>query len=377
MKSEEYKSLMNSIHNLRKKVERIELNFDEPINGTVTLDDGEEIKIKETDTVDYILSLKRVVDNDGDYIFHPVKDTEKYLNEEKFLCYDHENKVALASHELAKGIFEFSYNYEELQEEFLLSKKRSDSKYLPLKTDYFRIAASRINEAAMALQLHQKHEKESPGYRAYFDSVCKILADAFRNDLNFMKNCMKKGKNTKLNILESIGKYASAVQNAQEVRAVFSPEGLRAETGIHIVLNMYRDYAEACVEPLNLLRVAYELSNGVAVPQNTMKAQENKATLLPVLGNLMDSYNPHLRNSESHLRTKFDHKNRKLLVTDRGGYSREYTYTEIIDMTNDLANNFLPGLMNGMIMESQTVMLILSVRSAEYIAALLAIDNIK
>jgi len=46
-------------------------------------------------------------------------------------------------------------------------------------------------------------------------------------------------------------------------------------------------------------------------------------------------------------------------------------------MTNDLANNFLPGLMNGMIMESQTVMLILSVRSAEYIAALLAIDNIK
>jgi hypothetical protein len=375
MKSSEFKRLLYSLYSLKKKVERINLRLGEQTKGTVTFDDGEEIVVCEPDTIDYLFSLKRIVDNDGDYVFHPMRDLEKYFSDEEFLCRDHDEKVVAASHELARGDFKFSYNLEELQEEFLLSNKRNDKKYLPLKTDYFRIAAYRMSEAATMLRLHEKNIEDSPEYRKHFDAVCRIVADAFRNDANFMKNFMNKGKSTKIDLLDSINKYASALQGAQEIRPVFQPEGLKAETGIRLILSIYRNYAEACVEPLNFLRISYEFSQGVSNPLTTKSAQENRDILLPVLKDLLNSYNPHLRNSESHLNTKLDHKNNKLLITDRGGYSQEYTYAEVIEMTNDLAHNFLPGLMNGITMESQTVMLILSARSAEYVAALLGVDN--
>lgn len=87
------------------------------------------------------------------------------------------------------------------------------------------------------------------------------------------------------------------------------------------------------------------------------------------MGDMLDCFNPHLRNSESHLNTRFNHKDRRTLISYRGGYSHEYTYSEITDMTNEIAHNLLPALIVGLTMESQVVMLILSTSYVEYISA--------
>lgn len=375
MHSEDYKALMDKLFNQKLKINKIDIKFGKSIHSKLTFDDNSILETEEDDASDYILTLKQGIDTDGDYVFRPVKDTERYFKEEEFLARDHDKKVVDATHELAEGKFKFSYNPDELQEEFIIAKNRNDKKYLPLKEDYFRIAAYRLNEAAILLELHKKHLKDSPEYEKHFLVVCKVVVTAFRNDSNFMKNFASRSKKTKLNLLESLNKYTSAVQGVQDIKPIFEPRGLKADTGIHLVLDAYRKYAEACVEPLNFLRIAHELNNGVTHPVEDKKAQENKAILISELGNMLDCFNPHLRNSESHLNTRFNHKDHKLLITDRGGYSQEYTYSEITEMTNELAHNLLPALMIGLTMESQVVMLILSSRSIEYISALLGIDN--
>lgn len=75
-------------------------------------------------------------------------------------------------------------------------------------------------------------------------------------------------------MLESLNKYLSAIQGNQDIKSLFEPNGLKAEVGIHLVLNAYRKYAEACVEPLNFLRIAHELNSGVVNPVDNKKAQE-------------------------------------------------------------------------------------------------------
>lgn len=375
MHSEDYKALMDKLFNQKHKINKIDIRFGESIRSKLTFDDSSILETEEDDANDYVLNLKQVIDRDGDFVFKPVIDTESYMNDEEFLARDHDEKMVAASHELAGGAFKFSYNPDELQEEFLMDKNRNDRKYLPLKDDYFRIAAYRMNEAGTILKLHEKHLKDSPEYEKQFLVVCKILSTAFRNDANFLKNFANRSRKAKLNLLESLNKYTSALQGAQDIKPIFEPSGIKADAGIHLVLDAYRKYAEACVEPLNFLRIAHELNTGITHPLVDKKAQENKAILMSEMGSILDCFNPHLRNSESHLNTRFNHKDHKLLITDRDNYSHEYTYSEITQMTNDLAHNLLPALIIGLTMESQVVMLILSTRSIEYISALLGIDN--
>lgn len=375
MKSQEYKDLMDALHNQKKKIDRIDISIGKSEHAKLTFADGSFLELTEGDAVNYVMQFKKGVDNDGDYVFRQIKDSEKYFKDEEFLYRNHGEKTVAAGHELAAGTFKFSYDVDELQKEFLLSKTRNDKKFEPLKRDYFYIAAHRLNENAAVLALHDKHMKTSKDYEKYFLAICKILSTAFRDDKNFIKNFARKDKKAKLDLFETMRKYASTLEYAKDVQPLFNSSGVPMNAGINLVLNTYRKNAEACVELLNFVRIAYEFNNGEDQPVNEKKAQVNKQILQPELATLLDCLDPHLRNSESHLKTQLDHENHKLIASDQGGYVAQYTYSEIVDMTNDLTHNLLPALMTAVMMESLVVMLILSYRSSEYITALIGIDN--
>lgn len=375
MASNDFKKVMHKIHNQKKKIEKIDIRLGNQEHIKLQFDDKTEIESTEHDVADYATSLKRGLDKDGDYVFREVKDLNKYFENEYFLFHDHDQKIADASHDFANGKFKFSYDVDKLQEEFLLSTDRRDPKYEPLKKDYFHIAAYRTNGAAMLLKLHEKHLKDSPEYKEYFLAVTTILSKAFRQDKNFIKNFANKNEKAKLNLLGSLNKYVSVLEHSKDMQKIFNPHGIEADAGTNLILDTCRRYTEASIEPLNFLRIAHELNQGEASPDNVKSASENKRILSTVLGSKLDCFDPDLRNSESHLDTVIDRKNHKVILTDEGGQQKEYSYTEIADLANCLMHNLLPALMIGLVMESQVVMLILSSRSTEYITALLGIDN--
>lgn len=376
MKSAEYVALMDALHNQKKKIEKIDIRAggnDE--QGNLTFTDGSTVKVTEDDCIMYLFHLKRGLDNDGDYVFRPIKDLNKYFDDEYFLAKDHDKKIADAFNGDPNSPFVFTYDVDKLQEQFLISKRRNSKKFEKLKTDYFQIAAYRMHESAATLALHETYQKQSSEYDKCFAAITKILATAFRNDENFIKNFAKKNKKAKLDLLHSINKYLATAESTQDLQKLFASGGVNADMGIRLVLQTYSQKAEACVELLNFVRIAYELNSGVEVPLDTKKAQENKQILAPELGSLLDCLDPHVRNSEAHLKTRIDKVNHKVHIADQDGYTADYTYQELIKMTNDLTHNLLPALMVGVVMEAQVTMVVLSSRSIEYITALLGIDN--
>lgn len=376
MSSDEYGVLMDTLHNQKKKIEKIDIHAgDKDERGDLTFIDGSTLTVMEPDCIDYLFQLKRGLDNDGDYVFRHIKDLNKYFDDEMFLAKNHKQKVADAFKGNPDNPFVFTYDVDKLQEEFLVSKRRNAKKFEPLRTDYFQIAAYRLHESAATLGLHQKYQQASKEYDHYFEGITKILATAFRNDKNFIKNFAKKNKKAKLNLLHSINKYLAATESAQDIQQLLGNGGVSSSMGIRLVLQTYSQRAEVCVELLNFVRIAHELNAGVETPIDNMKAQENKQLLVPELGSLLDCLDPHIRNSEAHLKTQIDKAEHKVHINDQDGYTAEYTYQEIIEMTNNLSNNLLPALLVSVVMEMQVMMVILSSQSVEYLTALLGIDN--
>lgn len=366
---------MDALHNQKKKVDKMEIRAgDKDEQGDLTFTDGSTMTVTQSDCIMYLFHLKRGLDNDGDYVFRHIKDLDKYFEDEYFLARDHDKKIAHAVRRSPDDPFVFTHDVDKLQEEFLLSKKRSAKKFEPLRTDYFHIAAYRMHESAAILALHKKYQQSSE-YDKYFESITKILATAFRNDQNFIKNFAKKSKKAKLDLLQSINKHLATTESAQDMQKLFVNGGVNADTGIRLVLQTYSQKAEACVELLNFVRIAHELNGGFETPLDNMKTQENKRLLASELGSLLDCLDPHIRNSEAHLKTRIDKDNHIVHISDQDGYTADYAYQELIKMTNDLTHNLLPALIVSVVMEAQLIMIVLSSRSLEYITALLGIDN--
>lgn len=376
MKSDDYKSLLYNLHNLKKKIEHIEVTLGKNEYATITFNDASVIQTTENDTITYITQLKRVLDKDGDFVFRRVKDTEKYINDEVMLYRDHDAKVRDADEELKSGTFSFAYNVDTLQEEFIVSKNRSQSKFEPLKQDYFHIAAYRVSEAGAAIALHENNKQRLSGYEKYYDKIVGILTQAFMADENFIKNYSKRSEKANFKLLDAIGNYITSLENMTSMGSLITPSGVAMDAGIRVVLDTYVKYVEASYEPINLLRIAFELNSGVDNPEPQKSGPENKQILDSLLHDELASYEPHLRNADAHLSYKIDMSTKKVNVTDRGGYSASYGFNEIIDMANTITHNLLPALVGAIVMQYETTILYLSTQSHEYIAALLSIDNL-
>jgi hypothetical protein len=382
MASKDFNDLMDLLFQKKQRIEKITTS----LNGNSTghthisfIGSTDTFSSKEPDVVTYTLHLRQTIDSDGNYELVAFKDIEQYYRDIDFLLGAEQPKLNLASRDITEGRYRFDFDPDELVGEFLLSRNRELKKFSKLKSEHFHIAAHCMNAAAYALQQYEQLRVKTPGLESYHQAIDKVYMKAFRSNPNFVKNYIQHKTTNDFNLVNFMVQVRAVTQHVDVMKTVFSKGGMHVNQGIHLLLDTYRKYAEACVKPLNFLRIGLEIANGDPCPKRTKGAEANKVILQPALGTLLDCYDPRIRNSESHLSTEVDTENGQVLFYDDSNGKHEflvkYSFIELADMTNKLQHNLFLALIFTAYLEWRTMLLVITLKSLEYKLALLKVGN--
>lgn len=382
MASKDFENLMDLLFNKRQRIEKFTINFNGDGTGQAHISfigSADTISSKEPDVVKYALHLRKTIDSDGNYELVAFKDIDQYYRDVDFLLDAEQSKFNQACRDLAETRYTFDFDPDVLIEEFLLSHNRKARKFSKLKSEHFHIAAHCMNAAAHALKQYEQMKSKAPGFEYYHQAIEKVYMKAFRNDPNFVKNYIQHKTTNDFNLVNFMTQVRSITQHLELVKTIFPKDGMPGNQGIQLLLDTYRRYAEACVKPLNFLRIGQEIASGDPRPERTKSAEENRAILQPTLGSILDCYDPGIRNSESHLSTEVDATNEQVLFykDDKGhrAFLVKYSFAVLANMTNELQHNLFPALAFTAYMEWRTMLLVITCKSHEYKLALLKIDN--
>lgn len=365
MASKDFEHLMDMLFKQGQRIEKVTTN----LNG----DDTEQAHISfigatdtfsstEPDVVKYTLHLRHTIDSDGNYELVAFKDLEQYYRDVDFLLVGEQPKLQQAYRDLAESRYAFDFDPDRLIEEFLLSHNRTSRKFLKLKSEYFHLAAYCMNAAGHALQQYELLKSKTPGFEVYHHTIEKVYMKAFRSDPNFVKNYIQHKTTNDFNLVNFMTQVRAITQHIELMKTIFPKEGMPGNQGIQLLLDTYRRCAEACVKPLNLLRIGQEIASGDPCPKRKKSAEENRAILQSALGSILDCYDPRIRNSESHLSTEVDASGGQVLFykDDKGQHEFlvKYSFAELANMTNELQHNLFPALAFTAYMEWRTMLLI-------------------
>jgi hypothetical protein len=383
MASKDFMDLMDLLFKKNLRIEKITVS---PYSGGTGythisfVDSVDTFSSTEPDVVKYALRIRQTIDSDGNYELVAYNDLEQYYRDIDFLMLaDQRKQIQQAHQDLVEGRYVFDFDPDVLIEEFLLSNNRKSKKFLKLKTKYFYIAAYCLDAAAHAMGQYEQMKSKSPGLESYHQAIDTIYMKAFRNDPNFVKNYLRHKTTNDFNLMHFMTQVRAITQHLELMKTIFSKGGMHVDQGIYFLLDSYRKSAEACVKPLNLLRIGQEIVDGNPNPKRTKSAAANRALLQPVLGSILDCYDPRIRNSESHLSTEVDAANGQVLFYKYAKGHREllvkYSFAELADMTNEVQHNLFPALVFTAYIEWRTMLLIIATDSLEYKLALLKIGN--
>ena len=383
MASKDFKDLMDLLFKKNLRIEKITVS---PFSGGTGhthisfVGSTDTFSSTESDVVNYALHIRQTIDSDGNYELVAYNDLEHYYRDIDFLMLtDQRQQIQQAHHDLVERRYTFDFDPDELIEEFLLSSNRKSKKFLKLKTEYFYIAAYGLDAAAHAVGQYEQMKSKLPGLESYHQAIDKVYMKAFRSDPNFVKNYLRHKTTNDFNLMHFMTQVRAITQHIELMKTIFSKGGMHVNQGIHLLLDSYRRSAEACVKPLNLLRIGQEIADGNPNPKRTKSAAANRAILQPVLGSILDCYDPRIRNSESHLSTEVDTKNGQVLFYKDARGHREllvkYSFADLASMTNEIQHNLFIALVFTAYMEWRTMLLIITTDSLEYKLALLKIGN--
>lgn len=381
MASENFKLLMKLLFTDKKKINKvgIKLSKDDFEYTKIDFTDEEKFESQEADVAKYAFSLKSTINSDGDYEIASYNNLDKYYSDIEYLLDKDNTKLKKAVEDIRTGRYRFKFDPDKLLEEFLSSKRRKSKKFLPLKTEYFHICAYNLLQSHIALVNLNKAKSKYPEIDGYYKKIDYIFMKAFRNDRNFVKNYIRQQKAGSFDLGDFAKQVISVTDYTKALKDIFPKQGVKPKTGINFVLDMYRRYAEACVKPLNLLRIGQEIMDGVASPEPKKTSEQNKTILLKSLGPVLDCFDGRIRNSESHLSTEIDNKGKKILITKSQKEGREvltkYTFEEMIGMTNTIKDKLLPSLTFTLYIEWRVMLLVIVYPLPEYKILLLQIDN--
>jgi hypothetical protein len=402
MPSQDFLNLTKLLYEQDYKILNLELKFDGipnigsnglTINGIrdsknnksiISLQKGNENLIFESSEMDvffYVSSFQVTIDNEGNHIFTRVKDTKKYYSDVKFLLDPDGNKKKAALEKVANGNFQPSYDPEKMVRKFLLSPKKASDKFEVLKTEYFEICAYFLLLSKSYIDLDIKLKADRPKYNEYCIIIDKLLDVEFRKDTNFIKSFLKYKKNLDLDIEDSAITIAEQKRHDKKVLNMLAKQGpMEVKTALRFSLDCYRRYAELVSQYMNSIRIILELSSGIEIPKSFKKSVENYKIIKNDVRfiTLLDSFDPRIRHSESHINTIIDEKNRKLIITERKKGKREiicqYSIDDFQGMLLVLINELTPALVNTFNIH-ELIMVDLVLHSEEYLIAILGIGN--
>lgn len=369
---------------------KIELKIDNQnkTNKSIfSLKKGVEELVFESSEIDVLLygsTFHRTLDPDGKWVFISYKDNEKYYRDIDTLIDRDGAKRRAAFDKIIKGNYQPKYDPEELIRKFLLSKKRSNPRFEPLKTDYFEILIGQALIASDYSKMDAKLQSEREIYSDLTKATRKILSKTFQNRGNAVENFLAYHKYIDIEIEDITKKIQDEKEYHKELYSSLAKQG--PSVNIKIVgkapLDIYRRYSELSSQFINALRISIELGEGLERVLPYKKFADNIGIIksFPEYSVLVDNIDPRIRHSESHINTEIDEKTSIIRITERKHRQRvvlcEYPLNEISKMILSLDRDFFPAMaLTFTIFEATLFLQVLD--SFEYKNLLLGIGNIR
>jgi hypothetical protein len=248
----------------------------------------------------------------------------------------------------AKGNFVFDFGIEKIFDDFLSGKYgKKDKDIIKRKTYYFDIFAITLFISKEYLKIKEKIERANKEFIEYYLLTDEILRMAFMRvgkpveaieDYKFFKNILR---------FDIVNNARSATEQgywyANDLLGMLAErEVVEGSIGIKYLLDMYIRFCESSFEFINLFRIAIEVADGVENPESHLPYLENLEIikLKQKYSKLVESIDPHIRHSESHMNTRIDDEKGEIVLinTSRGKEEvvGEYTFHELSDMTKTI-----------------------------------------
>ena len=361
MASEDFERLMNLIYFEEYKVSKLSLRVrgEEAIAEVILTKGSDEIILQSSceDFFNYVASLKKTANNNGKFQFTKIENTAAYYEDMDFLRDIDGKKLQAAIKKVQSGNFVLDFDIEKIFDDFLSGKYgKKDKDIIKRKTYYFDIFAITLFISKEYLKIKEKIERANKEFIEYYLLTDEILRMAFMRvgkpveaieDYKFFKNFLSFdiGNNAK-SATEQGYWYANDLLGMLAEREV-----VEGSIGIKYLLDMYIRFCESSFEFINLFRIAIEVADGVENPESHLPYLENLEIikLKQKYSKLVESIDPHIRHSESHMNTRIDDEKGEIVLIDTSGGKEavvgKYTFHEHSDMTKTIQRSLYPALL--------------------------------
>jgi hypothetical protein len=361
MASEDFERLMNLLYFEEYKVSKLSLRVrgEEAIAEAILTKGSDEIILQSSceDFFNYVASLKKTANTNGKFQFTKIENTAAYYEDMKFLSDIDGKKLQAAIKKVQSGNFVFDFDIEKIFDKFLSGKYgKKDKDIIKLKTYYFDIFAFTLFLSKEYLKIEEKIERANKEFIEYYLLTDEILRMAFMRvgkpveaieDYKFFKNFLSFDIGNNARSATELGYWF-----ANDLLGMLAErEVVEGSIGIKYLLDMYRRFCESSFEFINLLRIAIELADGVENPESHLPYLENVEIIKSKqkYSKLVESVDPHIRHSESHLNTRIDDEKGEIVLNDTSRGKEEmvgkYTFHELSDMTKTIQRSLYPALL--------------------------------
>lgn len=367
----------------------VNLGSDNIINTTITLkkDGAQKIFTSiEQDVLFYASSFHRTLDKDGNWVFQCFTDNISYYGAIEQLIDKDGVKRKKALDRIAKHEFQPKYDPEKFLVKFLLSDERKNKKKFELlRQDYFEILVNQALVLKNHLEKDKKLKKERPEYAKISKAIEEILQKGFQVEENQLKNYLAYHKLIDIDI-EDITKRILVEKNFHhEIYDSFARGPPRTDISVvgKVPLDVYRRYCELSSHFINALRIAIERANQPEEKNIQYKKFIKNVEIIrskPEYAIIVQSIEPRIRHSESHINTEIDEQNAVVRITEKIKRERkvlcEYSLNQISLMVFQMERDVLPAMTLAFtIFEAYLLLRVLD--SFEYRILLVGIGNIR
>ena len=390
MASEDFEKLANLIYSKGYKVSEHTLSFErgeDTIAKVVLTKDSDEFILQSSseDFCNYVASLEKTANKNGEFQFTKIKNKNAYYKDREFLIDTDGKKLQAAIKMVQSGDFVLDFDIGKTFDKFLSGKYgMRDKDIIKLKTHYFEIFALTLHLSNECITSKEKIDMKNKEFTKYYFLIDEIVRMGFMRtgkpieaiqDYKFFKNFLGFD-------IENIA--IRGIEQCEHVNDLFGMlserEGVEGSTGTRHILDVYRRFCELSFEFINMLRIAIEVADGVEKPESYLTYLENVGIIKSKqrYSKLVESIDPHIRHSESHMGTHIDNEKDEIVLTDtRGGNENvvgKYTFHELSDMTKTIQHSLYPALLITFTI-FETAFKLLTFISPEYKFMLLKLKN--
>lgn len=312
-------------------------------------------------------------------MFRQVADLGRYNTELEPLTIGFETERKKAFERLQAGKIRLDFAPPPLIREFLQSRAWGDSKYLPLKAQYFDILAAVFWSSRESAEAEKRLYHLLPEAERYAKRITEVLLKSFdpfkeplRNYLRFADLNDQGFSDLSKKVLDE------GTLNKDMFDKLSKGDPVEGRIGLRYLIDMYRRYGEAVLPLLKILSEAVSIVEGKAAPDPSLGMTKRVELIRQSrYADIVDCFDPRIRHAASHSGISYD-QNRGIVKfegTASDGFDDfEMTYVEVAEKTRYFIRGFVPGML-GTIGMYQELQLMAIVQSGDYRRLLLLIDN--